>query len=282
MRNQLLRLTALAGRAVHRHHGAMKIATWNVNSVKARLENAVAWLSDAKPDVVCLQELKCEDGAFPASAFEELGYTCLVHGQKTYNGVAILSRTRPDDVLRGLPGDENDQQARYIEAVYSHAKGTVRIASIYLPNGNPIGSDKFSYKLSWMDRLIAHARGLLKNEEPLVLAGDYNVIPTPRDAKHPDAWQSDALFQPGPRARFRQLQNLGFVDAIRQCHGETDGLFTFWDYQALAWQRNNGIRIDHLLLSPQAADLLADAQIMRDVRSQERPSDHVPVMITLR
>jgi exodeoxyribonuclease-3 len=260
----------------------MKIATWNVNSIKARLDNAVTWLKEAKPDVLCLQELKCEKSAFPASAFEDLGYSCLLLGQKTYNGVALISRSMPNDVLRGLPGDDSDQQARYIEAVYSHHGGVVRIASLYLPNGNPVGSEKYAYKLAWMDRLIEHSRGLLKNEEPLVLAGDYNAIPTPRDAKHPDAWRDDALFQPESRARFRKLINLGLVDAVRQRHGDADGLYTFWDYQALAWQRNNGIRIDHVLLSPQAADMLADAQISRDVRAQERPSDHVPVVITLK
>lgn len=262
--------------------GGMKIATWNVNSVKARLDNAIAWLKEAEPDILCLQELKCEDAAFPATAFEDLGYTCTVHGQKTYNGVAILSRMRPEDVRRRLPGDDSDLQARYVEAVFSRSGGVVRVACLYLPNGNPIATDKFAYKLSWMDRLTAHAKTLLGQEEPLVLAGDYNVIPAPRDAKNPEAWANDALYQPESRARFRTLLNLGLTDAIRQIHGDSPGLYTFWDYQGLAWQRNNGIRIDHLLLSPQAADLLADAQIMREVRSQERPSDHVPVMITLK
>ena len=259
----------------------MKIATWNVNSIKARLDNAIAWLKDANPDIACLQELKCEDAAFPAAAFEELGYNVITHGQKSYNGVAILSKQQPEDVRRGLPGDEEDAQARYIEAAFSRAGGVVRVASIYLPNGNPLGTEKFAYKLRWMDRLRAHARQLLKLEEPLVLAGDYNVIPTPNDAKNPDAWMSDALFQPESRASFRSLLNLGFTDAIRQMHGDAPGLYTFWDYQAGAWQRNNGIRIDHLLLSPQAADILKNARIDREVRTQERPSDHVPVVIEL-
>jgi exodeoxyribonuclease-3 len=196
--------------------------------------------------------------------------------------VAILSKPKPEDVRRGLPGDGEDQQARYIEAVFPRGSGIVRVASIYLPNGNPPGTDKFAYKLRWMDRLHAHARALMALEEPTVLAGDYNVIPTALDAKNPDAWAGDALFQPESRASFRSLVNLGFTDAIRQIHGETPGLYTFWDYQAGAWQRNNGIRIDHLLLSPQAADLLTDARIDRDVRSQERPSDHVPVVIELK
>ncbi len=259
----------------------MKIATWNVNSIKARLDNAITWLKDANPDVACLQELKCEDAAFPTAIFEELGYNVITHGQKSYNGVAILSKQQPEDVRRGLPGDEEDAQARYIEAAFSRSGGVVRVASIYLPNGNPLGTEKFAYKLRWMDRLRAHARQLLKLEEPLVLAGDYNVIPTPNDAKNPEAWTGDALFQPESRASFRSLLNLGFTDAIRQIHGDAPGLYTFWDYQAGAWQRNNGIRIDHLLLSPQAADILKDARIDREVRTQERPSDHVPVVIEL-
>lgn len=262
--------------------GAMKIATWNVNSIKARLDNALAWLKKAKPDVLCLQELKCEDHAFPAQAFEDLGYNVLVHGQKTYNGVAILSKQKAEDVMRGLPGEDDDTQARYLEAVFAHGSGIVRVASIYLPNGNPLGTEKFDYKLRWMDRLQLRAKALLKLEEPLVLAGDYNVIPTPIDARHPENWMNDALFQPESRAKFRALINLGLVDAVRQVHGDEPGLYTFWDYQAGAWQRNNGIRIDHLLLSPQAADLLASARIDRDMRTQEKPSDHVPVVIELK
>jgi exodeoxyribonuclease-3 len=260
----------------------MKIATWNVNSVKARLDNALAWLRDANPDIVCLQELKCEDSAFPAQAFEELGYNVLTHGQKTYNGVAILSKMRGEDVRRGLPGEPEDTQARYLEAVFSTPGLTLRVASIYLPNGNPPDTDKFTYKLRWMDRLTGHVKDLLKLEEPLVLAGDYNVIPTALDARFPDAWVTDALYRPESRAKFRTLLNTGLTDAIRQVHGDTPDLYTFWDYQAGAWQRNNGIRIDHLLLSPQAADRLAGARIDREVRMQEKPSDHVPVVITLK
>ena len=260
----------------------MKIATWNVNSVKARLDNAVAWLREANPDIVCLQELKCEDISFPAQAFEDLGYNVLTHGQKTYNGVAILSKMKGEDVSRGLPGEPEDTQARYLEAVFPHGAGTVRVASIYLPNGNPPDTDKFTYKLRWMDRLHAHAKKLLALEEPLVLAGDYNVIPTSLDARFPEAWVKDALFRPESRGKFRELVNLGLTDAIRQIHGDKPDLYTFWDYQAGAWQRNNGIRIDHLLLSPQAADRLASAWIEREVRTQERPSDHVPVMIELK
>jgi exodeoxyribonuclease III len=260
----------------------MKIATWNVNSIKARLENALSWLKQENPDIVCLQELKCEDHAFPGLAFEELGYNVITHGQKSYNGVAILSKQKPEDVRRGLDGEDEDRQARYIEAVFSSGSRVVRVASIYLPNGNPPDTEKFTYKLRWMDRLTSHAKRLLELEEPVVLAGDYNVIPTPLDAKFPEQWTADALFRPESRAKFRTLVNLGFTDAVRQVHGDQPGLYSFWDYQAGAWQRNNGIRIDHLLLSPQAADLLQDARIEREVRTQERPSDHVPVVVELR
>jgi exodeoxyribonuclease III len=259
----------------------MKIATWNVNSIKARLDNALSWIQEARPDVLCLQELKCEDKAFPAPAFEELGYNVLTHGQKTYNGVALLSLMPGEDVRRGLVGEPEDEQSRYIEALFVKDGLAVRIASIYLPNGNPLGTDKFAYKLRWMDRLKVHARALLKLEEPVVLAGDFNVIPTPNDARNPAAWVNDALYQPESRSKFRTIENLGYVDAIRQVHGDKPGLYTFWDYQAGAWQRNNGIRIDHALLSPQAADVLLGVSIHRDVRSWEKPSDHVPFVIEL-
>lgn len=251
----------------------MLIATWNVNSVKARLETVIAWLKEASPDVVCFQELKCEDKGFPAQAFEELGYNLAVHGQKTYNGVAILSKLPFDEVRTRLPGDDGDEQARYVEAVVSG----IRVASIYLPNGNPVASEKYAYKLAWMDRLIAHAKGLLAYEEPFVLAGDYNVIPQPIDAKNPADWVNDALFLPPTRAKFRELINLGLTEAVRTLDPEP-GLYTFWDYQAGAWQKNNGIRIDHLLLSPQAADRLQSTRIDKHVRAWEKPSDHVPVL----
>ncbi len=260
----------------------MKIATWNVNSIKARLDHAIAWLKEASPDVACLQELKCEDQAFPAQAFEDLGYNVLTHGQKTYNGVAILSKMKGEDVSRGLPGEPEDSQARYLEAVFADGPRAIRVASIYLPNGNPPDTDKFAYKLRWMDRLRAHACELLKLEEPLVLAGDYNVIPQSLDARFPENWTGDALFRPESRAKFREIANLGLTDAVRQAYGDEPNLYTFWDYQAGAWQRNNGIRIDHLLLSPQAADLLVTARIDKHVREWERPSDHVPVLIELK
>ena len=257
----------------------MRIATWNVNSVNARLETVVRWFEEAKPDVACLQEIKCVDAKFPTEAFERLGYNVAIHGQKSYNGVALLSKTPLEDVRRGLPGDEADEQARYIEAVVAGPE-PVRVASIYLPNGNPIATEKFAYKLGWLDRLTAHARELLSWEEPFALLGDYNVIPEPRDAEFPNNWLGDALFQPESRRAFRALKNLGLVEAYLQADG-APGAYTFWDYQAGAWQRNNGIRIDHALLSPQAADRLAGVSIHRDVRAWDKPSDHVPLVVEL-
>jgi len=257
----------------------MRIATWNVNSVNARLETVVRWFEEAQPDVACLQEIKCVDEKFPAEAFERLGYNLAVHGQKSYNGVAILSKRPLEDVRRGLPGGDGDDHARYIEAVVSGPQ-PVRIASIYLPNGNPIGTEKFAYKLAWMDRLRRHAQDLLKFEEPLALVGDYNVIPEDRDAEFPKNWVEDALAQPESRAAFRSLKWLGLTEAYLQADG-APGAYTFWDYQAGAWQRNNGIRIDHALLSPQAADRLRGVSIHRDVRSWDKPSDHVPLVIEL-
>jgi exodeoxyribonuclease-3 len=220
------------------------------------------------------------DEAFPRAEVEGAGYNVATHGQKAYNGVAILSKRPLEDVRRGLPGDEGDEQARYIEAIVPASRGIVRVASIYLPNGNPIGTPKFDYKLTWMDRLTAHAKSLLRLEEPLVLCGDYNVIPDSKDASDPLAWRNDALFQPESRAKFRSLVHLGLTDAVRACSDAPD-LYTFWDYQAGAFQRNNGIRIDHLLLSSQAADRLVSAAIHKETRGWEKPSDHVPVMIDL-
>ncbi len=257
----------------------MRIATWNVNSVRQRTEHLLQYLKEVEPDVLCLQELKCTDDVFPRLEVESAGYNVATHGQKTYNGVAILSK-RPIEVTRGLPGDEADEHARYIEALVPYGDGVVRVASIYLPNGNPPMTEKYTYKLSWMDRLIAHARGLLKLEEPLVLAGDYNVIPHARDVHDPQAWAGDALFLPQTRERFQELLNLGLTDALRACTDEA-GLYTFWDYQAGAWPRNKGIRIDHLLLSPQAADKLTGFAIDKHMRALEKPSDHVPIRIDL-
>jgi exodeoxyribonuclease III len=257
----------------------VRIATWNVNSVRQRTEHLLRYLRGAKPDVLCLQELKCVDAAFPHMEVEAEGYNAAVHGQKGFNGVAILAKA-PVEVTRGLPVGPEDEQARYIEAIIPNGEGIVRVASIYLPNGNPPQTEKYSYKLAFMDRLIAHVRNLLTLEEPLVLAGDYNVIPTPQDCADPAAWEGDALFLPETRARFRFLLNLGLIDALRATTDDP-GLYTFWDYQAGAWQRNLGIRIDHHLLSPRAADRLVEVAIDKEMRGEERPSDHVPVRIEL-
>jgi exodeoxyribonuclease-3 len=257
----------------------MKIATWNVNSINAHLETVLGWFAAERPDVACLQEIKCVDERFPVEDFERLGYNVATNGQKTYNGVAVLSRTPLEDVEKGLPGDPADDHARYLEALVSGPQ-PLRIASIYLPNGNPIGTEKFTYKLAWMRRLEAHARNLLALEEVLVLAGDYNVIPEPADADQPQSWLGDALFQPQTRAAFRTLKWLGLTDAYMAADGAPGG-YTFWDYQAGAWRRNHGIRIDHLLLSPAAADRLRSVTIHKDVRGGDKPSDHVPVVAEL-
>lgn len=248
--------------------------------MRQRLPQLLDYLKEKSPDALCLQEIKCLDEAFPRAEVEDLGYNVATHGQKTFNGVAILAK-RPIEVARGLPGDPNDEQARYIEAVIPAKRGAVRLASIYLPNGNPAPGEKYSYKLAFMERLIRHARELLTFEEALVLAGDFNVIPEPRDAAHPEQWTADALFLPPTRAKFRELIALGFADAVRATSDEA-GLYTFWDYQAGAWPKNNGIRIDHLLLSPQAADRLRSVDIDKDMRAREKASDHVPVRIELK
>ena len=258
----------------------MRIATWNVNSVKQRIESLVAWLKEREPDIVCLQETKTVDETFPREPIETLGYNVAVHGQKGFNGVAILSKLPFDEVTPRLPGDDEDDHARFIEAVVSTETGALRVASIYLPNGNPPDTPKYDYKIKWMRRLFDYSRERLKLEEPLVLAGDYNVIPTAADVYNPQAWVGDALFLPTTRDRFRALANLGLVDAVRATTDEA-GLYTFWDYQAGAWQKNNGIRIDHLMLSAAAADRLVTAGIDKHVRSWEKPSDHVPVWIEL-
>ena len=259
----------------------MRIATWNVNSIKAHFEQVTGWLKAEKPDVVCLQEIKCEDHAFPTSAMEELGYNVAVHGQKTYNGVALLSHLPMEDVQRGLPGDESDEQARFIAARIIKGDTAVRVCGLYLPNGNPAPGPKYDYKLGWMQRLEAFAARALQDEEALVLAGDYNIIPTHADARHPQNWTSDALFLPQSRAAFEQLKHLGLTESFRALKPLANGDYSFWDYQAGAWPKNNGIRIDHLLLSPQAADRLVSARIHKDLRGHEKPSDHVAVEITL-
>jgi len=258
----------------------MRIATWNINSVNQRVPNLIAWIKARAPDVVCLQEIKCADGSFPSGEFEALGYNVAVAGQKTFNGVAILSKLPLEDISRGLPGDPGDEQARFISATVSLPTGAARVASIYLPNGNPINTEKYTYKIRWMERLLQYCRESLADEEPLVVAGDFNVIPTPDDARFPQAWVNDALFLPQTRNAYRAITNLGFTEAVRAV-SDDPGIYTFWDYQAGAWQKNNGIRIDHLLLSPQAADRLTTAGIDKHVRAWEKPSDHVPVWIDL-
>lgn len=254
----------------------LSIATFNVNSVKARLPRILEWLKEASPDVACLQEIKCLDENFPRMEIEELGYRAETHGQKTYNGVAILSKHEMNDITRGLPGNDGDNQARYMEAT---VKG-VRIACIYLPNGNPAPGEKYDYKLNWMDHLIRRGKELLAREQPAVLAGDFNVIPGETDAHDPDAWREDALFRPETRVKFRELLYQGWLDAL--AHMKPGGhAYTFWDYQGGAWARDKGIRIDHFLLSPQAADRLKDAVVDRPERGKEKASDHAPVRLTL-
>lgn len=258
----------------------MKLATWNINGVRARLPNLLAWLRAAKPDVALLQEIKCEDDKFPRLEVEELGYNIETHGQKGFNGVAILSKSPLEDVERGLPGDPTDPQARYIEATV----GTLRVASLYLPNGNPAPSEKFDYKLGWMDRLHDRAHALLAAEEAFVLGGDYNICPNDRDVYDSQAWETDALCRPESRQRFRKTLYLGLTDAFRALHPD-ETAYTYWDYQAGAWRKNQGLRIDHLLLSPLAADRLNACEIDRDVRGHEeagaKASDHVPIWCEL-
>ncbi len=265
----------------------MKIATWNVNSIKARMHAVTAWLESAQPDIACLQEIKTVDEGFPRMEIESLGYNIITHGQKSYNGVAILSKLPLEDIRRGLPGQDllegaEEDQARYLEAVVSTKRGAVRVASIYLPNGNPVGenpmeSPKYTYKLDWMKRLKAHAETLLPLEERLILAGDYNVIPRPGDTHDPKGWWGDALFRQETLDAFHALRNIGLYDMFDQFDGR-DGQYTFWDYQGGAWQNNLGIRIDHLLCSPQAIDRATGIQIDKHVREGEKPSDHVPVI----
>ncbi len=257
----------------------MKIATFNINGIKARARALPDWLDEARPDVVLLQEIKSIDETFPRELFEERGYNVETHGQKSFNGVAILSKLPLEDVSRGLPGDDGDDQARWIEATVV-GKQALRLCGLYLPNGNPAPGPKYDYKLAWMERLQARAADLLAQEQPALMAGDYNIIPQPEDAKRPDAWREDALFRPQSRAAWRRILNLGFTEAFR-ARTQGPGHYSFWDYQAGAWNRDDGIRIDHVLLTPQAADLLRDCRIDRQVRGHDKPSDHVPVWINL-
>lgn len=258
----------------------MKIATFNINGIKARIHALPDWLDEADADVVLLQEIKSLDENFPREPFEDRGYTVETHGQKGFNGVAILSKLPLEDITRGLPGNDDDEQARWIEATVM-GEVPVRVCGLYLPNGNPAPGPKYDYKLAWMARMHARAQALLAGEEPFLMAGDYNVIPQDEDARNPDKWREDALALPESRAAYRRIETLGFTDALRARHGGP-GHYTFWDYQAGAWNRGDGIRIDHLLLSPACADLLEDCAIDAEVRGREKPSDHVPIWVRLR
>jgi exodeoxyribonuclease-3 len=257
----------------------MKIATYNINGVKARLPRVLEWLEETKPDVVLMQEIKSLDENFPHAPFEDLGYTVETHGQKSFNGVAILSKFPLDDVTRGLPGDDTDEQARWIEATVLGDQ-VIRVCGLYLPNGNPAPGPKFDYKLAWMERLHARAKDLLEAEEPALMAGDYNIIPQAEDAKRPEDWRDDALFRADSRAAFRRVVNLGFTEAFRARNAAPEN-YSFWDFQGGAWNKNDGIRIDHFLLTPQAADMLEECGIDAEYRGREKPSDHVPVWVTL-
>ncbi len=256
----------------------MKLVTYNLNGIRARLPRLTEYLAREQPDVVCLQELKCADESLPIGDIEAAGYQAVWHGQKGFNGVAIMSRGAAPVLRRvGLPGDSDDTHSRYIEAEV----GDVVVGSIYLPNGNPIGTEKFDYKLKWMERLGAHAAELLADERPVVLAGDYNVIPEDRDTFSRRAMAHDALFQPESQQAFRRLVHQGWTDSLRAFHPDEPKLFTFWDYTAGAWQRDAGFRIDHLLCSPSAADRLLGAEVHKWARGEEKASDHAPVAIEL-
>ena len=256
----------------------MKLATYNLNGIRARLPRLLEWLEREKPDVACLQELKCADEALPTADIEATGYKALWHGQKGFNGVAILARDQAPTLRQmGLPGDPDDAQSRYIEA---EVNGMV-IASLYLPNGNPIGTEKFDFKLRWMHRLRERAAELLREERPVILAGDWNVVPEDRDVFSIRAAANDALVQPETRDVWRRIMHQGWTDALRALHPDDDRLYTFWDYTAGCWQRDAGFRIDHLLLSPEAADRLRGAGVHKWARAEEKASDHAPTWVEL-
>ena len=257
----------------------MKIASFNINGIKARTPALIDWLKESRPDVALLQEIKSIDEAFPKETFEDLGYNVETHGQKSFNGVAILSKYPLREITRGLPGDKSDEQARWIEGTIC-ASNEIKICCLYLPNGNPLPGPKYDYKLAWMDRLYLRAQELLRSEQTSLMAGDFNIIPQIEDAATPEVWKNDALFKLESRAKFRKILNLGFLDAFRACN-DGPGHYSFWDYQAGAWDRNDGIRIDHFLLSPTCADVLNDCKIDSNIRAREKPSDHVPIWIKL-
>ena len=256
----------------------MKIATYNVNGVNGRLPVLLRWLGESQPDVVCLQELKAPEEKFPEQAILDAGYQAIWHGQKSWNGVAILSKIgKPEEVCRVLPGDPDDIHSRYIEANIKD----IRIGCLYLPNGNPAPGPKFDYKLRWFERLSEHAARLLAEKIPVVLTGDYNVMPTEKDVYKPERWVDDALFRPETRAAFKNLVSQGWTDAIRKLYPD-ETIYTFWDYFRNAYGRNAGLRIDHFLLSPQLSKRLQAAGVDREVRGWEKTSDHAPVWIELR
>ncbi len=252
----------------------MKIASWNVNSIKARLDHALQWLQDTAPDALMLQELKGE--TFPSEAFEAIGYHASYVGQKAYNGVAILTKTPHEPLCRALPGNADDVQARYIETDLNG----IRLINIYLPNGNPLGTEKFDYKLAWMDRLYTQLKSYRDSQIPFMIGGDFNIIPDNIDCYDPAAWANDALFAPESRARWRALLNLGLTDCFRALHPQLQE-FSFWDYQAGAWQRNNGIRIDHFLASPAIADRVTSCVIDKTPRGWDKASDHTPIVVEI-
>lgn len=258
----------------------MKIATFNINGIKARAQALPDWLDAAQPDIALLQEIKSVDENFPREIFEDRGYNVETHGQKSFNGVAILSKYPLEDVTRGLPGDDSDEQARWIEATVVGEAQALRVCGLYLPNGNPVPGPKYDYKLAWMARMQARAEALLAEEMPFLMAGDYNIIPQAEDAARPEAWREDALFRLESRSAYRRLLNLGLTEAFRS-RDPRPGQYSFWDYQAGAWNRDDGIRIDHFLMSPAVADMMTDCGIDRDVRGHEKPSDHVPVWVDL-
>jgi exodeoxyribonuclease-3 len=255
----------------------MKIATFNVNGITSRLPRVIEWLEESKPDVACLQELKTSDETFPELAFKAAGYNAVWHGQKGFNGVAVLARdAQPNEIRRGLPGDPDDTHSRYLEAQV----GEWTVASIYLPNGNPQPGPKFDYKLAWFARLIQHAAELCERPSPVILAGDYNVVATNdvHDIYSAKSWMHDALLQPETRAAYQKLLSQGWTDSIRKLHADKP-MYTYWDYFRNRWERNSGLRIDHLLLNPVAAARLQDAGIDREVRGREKPSDHAPAWV---
>ena len=255
----------------------MKIVTWNVNSIKVRVPHVCDYLRATSPDVLLLQETKVADDKFPALEIEDLGYSIAIHGQRTYNGVAILSKHPMEDVIRGLPGNTDDDQSRYIEATI---KG-LRIGSLYLPNGNPLGTEKFDYKLRWMGHLRDHARTLLKDDVDFVLGGDWNIAPEAEDLYDPGAFLDDAIAHADSRALWREINYLGLTESFRALHPELAQAWSYFDYQRGAWEKNHGIRIDHVLLSPRVADRLEASGIDRDERGRTKPSDHVPVWCVL-